>query len=71
MPHFGQSPGLSDSTPGHIGQKYFAAEAGFTSPWVSLQHAWDSPAGSGLAGDASSSEQHDGAAGVSAEQQDF
>jgi hypothetical protein len=24
MPHFGQSPGLSDSTPGHIGQKYFA-----------------------------------------------
>jgi hypothetical protein len=31
IPHFGQSPGLSDSTPGHIGQKYFAPEAGFTS----------------------------------------
>jgi hypothetical protein len=30
MPHFGQSPGLSDSTPGHIGQKYFAADEGFT-----------------------------------------
>jgi hypothetical protein len=26
MPHFGQSPGLSDSMPGHIGQKYRAAE---------------------------------------------
>jgi hypothetical protein len=31
MPHFGQSPGLSDSTPGHIGQKYFAPADGFTS----------------------------------------
>jgi hypothetical protein len=30
MPHFGQSPGLSDSTPGHIGQKYVAAAEGFT-----------------------------------------
>jgi hypothetical protein len=28
MPHFGQSPGLSDSTPGHMGQKYFAAAEG-------------------------------------------
>jgi hypothetical protein len=34
MPHFGQSPGLSDSTPGHIGQKYFARADGVTfSPW--------------------------------------
>jgi hypothetical protein len=32
MPHFGQSPGFSDSTPGHIGQKYFAVDGGFTSP---------------------------------------
>jgi len=31
IPHFGQVPGLSDSTPGHIGQKYFAAAEGFTS----------------------------------------
>ena len=30
MPHFGQSPGLSDSTPGHIGQKYFAVADGVT-----------------------------------------
>jgi hypothetical protein len=30
MPHFGQSPGWSDSTPGHIGQKYFATADGFT-----------------------------------------
>lgn len=28
IPHFGQSPGLSDTTPGHIGQKYFAADDG-------------------------------------------
>ena len=33
MPHFGQSPGTSDSTPGHIGQKNFAAADGVTSPW--------------------------------------
>jgi hypothetical protein len=31
MPHFGQSPARSDSTPAHIGQKYFAAADGFTS----------------------------------------
>jgi hypothetical protein len=30
IPHFGHSPGSSDSTPGHIGQKYFAAEDGAT-----------------------------------------
>lgn len=30
MPHFGQSPGVSDSTPGHIGQKYFAFAEGST-----------------------------------------
>jgi hypothetical protein len=30
MPHLGQSPGFSDSTPGHIGQKYLAADAGMT-----------------------------------------
>jgi hypothetical protein len=30
MPHFGQVPGESLSTPGHIGQKYFAVEAGAT-----------------------------------------
>ena len=30
MPHFGHAPGLSDSTPGHIGQKYFAAAEGVT-----------------------------------------
>ena len=30
IPHFGQSPGSSDSTPGHIGQKYFAPAAGMT-----------------------------------------
>jgi hypothetical protein len=29
MPHFGQSPGWSDSTPGHIGQQYFVFGAGF------------------------------------------
>jgi hypothetical protein len=29
MPHFGQSPGLSDSTPGHIGQQYFAPDEDF------------------------------------------
>ena len=28
MPHFGQAPGRSDSTPGHIGQKYFAVAEG-------------------------------------------
>jgi hypothetical protein len=35
MPHFGQLPGESLSTPGHIGQKYFAVEAGVTvsAPW--------------------------------------
>jgi hypothetical protein len=32
MPHFGQSPRLSDSTPAHIGQKYFADADGVTSP---------------------------------------
>ena len=32
MPHFGQSPGSSDSTPGHIGQKYFADAEGVTFP---------------------------------------
>jgi hypothetical protein len=31
MPHLGQSPGFSDSTPGHIGQKYLAFAEGFTS----------------------------------------
>jgi RNA polymerase sigma factor (sigma-70 family) len=31
MPHLGQSPGLSDSTPAHIGQKYLADAEGFTS----------------------------------------
>jgi len=30
MPHLGQSPGRSDSTPSHIGQKYFAPEDGCT-----------------------------------------
>ena len=25
MPHFGQTPGFSDSTPGHIGQTYSAS----------------------------------------------
>ncbi len=25
MPHFGQVPGWSDSTPGHMGQKYLLA----------------------------------------------
>jgi hypothetical protein len=29
MPHFGHSPGWSDSTPGHIGQKNFAVAEGF------------------------------------------
>jgi hypothetical protein len=45
MPHFGQSPGLSDSTPGHIGQKYFAAAAeGFTiAPPCSWQQQVESP----------------------------
>jgi hypothetical protein len=34
MPHFGHAPDLSDSTPEHIGQKYFAAAEGVTaSPW--------------------------------------
>ena len=35
MPHFGQMPGESLSTPGHIGQKYFAEDAGVTVslPW--------------------------------------
>jgi hypothetical protein len=31
IPHFVQSPGLSVSTRGHIGQKYFAPDFGFTS----------------------------------------
>ena len=26
MPHFGQSPGPSETTPSHIGQKYFAED---------------------------------------------
>jgi hypothetical protein len=30
IPHFGQSPGLSLTTPSHIGQKYFADLAGCT-----------------------------------------
>lgn len=30
MPHFGHAPGLSLSTPGHIGQKYCAAAEGVT-----------------------------------------
>ncbi len=38
MPHFGQSPGLSDSTPGHIGQKYFVSEDGLTS--ASAEWSW-------------------------------
>ena len=35
MPHFGQWPGESLTTPGHIGQKNFAEEAGeiFSAPW--------------------------------------
>jgi hypothetical protein len=35
MPHFGQMPGESLSTPGHIWQKYFAEDAGVTVslPW--------------------------------------
>jgi hypothetical protein len=35
MPHFGQKPGESLSTPGHIGQKYFADRDGvtFSAPW--------------------------------------
>jgi hypothetical protein len=37
MPHFGQMPGLSDSTPGHIGQKYFAVAEGFTGGCSPLQ----------------------------------
>ena len=28
MPHFGQSPGTSETTPSHIGQKYFAEDFG-------------------------------------------
>ena len=28
MPHFGQSPGVADSTPGHMEQKYLAADEG-------------------------------------------
>jgi hypothetical protein len=36
MPHFGQVPGESLSTPGHIGQKNFAVEAGeiFSALWL-------------------------------------
>jgi hypothetical protein len=30
IPHFAQSPAVSDSTPGHIGQKYRAAVEGVT-----------------------------------------
>jgi hypothetical protein len=35
MPHFGQMPGESLSTPGHIGQKYFPVEeeATVSAPW--------------------------------------
>jgi hypothetical protein len=29
MPHFGQSPGLSDSAPGHVGQKILHSRRGF------------------------------------------
>jgi hypothetical protein len=38
MPHFEQSPGLSDSMPGHIGQKYLASAAGVTAAC-----SWDFP----------------------------
>jgi hypothetical protein len=39
MPHFGQLPGDSLSTPGHMGQKYFAevAGGGFSAPWPQQQ----------------------------------
>jgi hypothetical protein len=39
MPHFGQLPGDSLSTPGHMGQKYFAVVAGggFSAPWPQQQ----------------------------------
>ena len=39
IPHFGQTPGLTDSMPGHISQKYFASTGGFISAteWQSQQ----------------------------------
>jgi hypothetical protein len=45
MPHIGHAPGLSFSTPAHIGQKYFrTAFGGVTGEaalaWSSWQHGW-------------------------------
>ena len=40
MPHFGQSPGLSEATPGHIGQKYFWAEAAVCADSLPEQQSW-------------------------------
>jgi hypothetical protein len=51
IPHFGQSPGLSDSTPGHIGQKYFAPDFGFTSA-AAWQPQQDFFSGDSFIGDA-------------------
>ena len=35
MPHLGHAPGLSDSTPGHMGQKYLAPTDGSAAePWA-------------------------------------
>ncbi len=49
MPHFGQSLGCSDSTPGHIGQKYFAAAAGFIAASAAGRD-WQQAAVDGIAG---------------------
>ena len=51
MPHFAQTPGLSDSMPGHIGQKYFASRDGLASglPWPPSQHECASGIGSAFA----------------------
>ncbi len=39
MPHLGQSPGVADSTPGHIGQKNFAPDEG----WIASEESCSWP----------------------------
>ena len=47
MPHFGQLPGRSDSTPGHMGQKYIAPFDGTT---FSSECPWPQQLGFGTTG---------------------
>ncbi|HEY0257479.1 MAG TPA: hypothetical protein VGC39_08550 [Candidatus Methylacidiphilales bacterium] len=70
MPHMGQAPGLSLSTPSHIGQKYFAFDLGGVGlesweAWLPWQQLISPEAGAGSAA-FSPWQQHDSfsAAGV-------